>query len=92
MKDKVVVITGAGGVLCSTIAKAYAKKGAKVAVLDLKLESAQKVVDEIVKDGGIAKAYAVNCLEKKTMEEAKGEEKSSKEQKLTDSIMKVNKE
>ena len=77
MKDKVVVITGAGGVLCSTIAKAYAKKGAKVAVLDLKLESAQKVVDEIVKDGGIAKAYAVNCLEKKTMEEAK--EKINKE-------------
>lgn len=71
MKDKVVVITGAGGVLCSTIAKAYAKQGAKVALLDLKLESAQAVADEIVKNGGIAKAYAVNCLEKSTMEDAK---------------------
>ena len=77
MKDKVVVITGAGGVLCSTIAKAYAKQGAKVAVLDLRLESAQAVVDDIVKNGGIAKAYAVNCLEKATMEEAK--EKINKE-------------
>lgn len=71
MKDKVVVITGAGGVLCSTIAKAYAKQGAKVAVLDLRLESAQAVVDEITKEGGIAKAYAVNCLEKQTMIDAK---------------------
>ncbi|MDE6361563.1 MAG: SDR family NAD(P)-dependent oxidoreductase, partial [Clostridia bacterium] len=71
MKDKVVVITGAGGVLCSTIAKCYAKEGAKVALLDLKLESAQVVADEIVKAGGIAKAYAVNCLEKNTMEVAR---------------------
>ena len=71
MKDKVVVITGAGGVLCSKIAKAYAKQGAKVALLDLKLESAQVVADEIAKQGGIAKAYAVNCLEKSTMEDAK---------------------
>ena len=73
MKDKVVVITGAGGVLCSTIAKAYAREGAKVALLDLKLESAQAVADEIVKEGGIAKAYAVNCLEKATMEKAREE-------------------
>ena len=71
MKDKVIVITGAGGVLCSTIAKAYAKQGAKVALLDLKLESAQAVADEIIKEGGIARAYAVNCLEKSTMEEAR---------------------
>lgn len=71
MKNKVVVITGAGGVLCSTIAKEYAKHGAKVALLDLKLESAQAVADEIIKEGGIAKAYAVNCLEKATMETAK---------------------
>lgn len=71
MNGQVVVITGAGGVLCSTIAKEYARHGAKVAVLDLKLESAQKVVDEIVAEKGIAKAYAVNCLEKATMEVAK---------------------
>ena len=32
---KVVVVTGAGGVLCSVIAKAYAEQGAKVALLDL---------------------------------------------------------
>lgn len=70
-KDKVVVITGAGGVLCSMMAKEYAKLGAKVAVLDLNLAAAQKVADEIVAEGGVAKAYAVNCLEKESMENAK---------------------
>lgn len=71
MKNKVVVITGAGGVLCSTIAKEYASQGAKVAVLDLNLDSAQAVVNEITARGGIAKAYAVNCLEKESMEKAR---------------------
>lgn len=70
-KDKAVVITGAGGVLCSMMAKEYAKLGAKVAVLDLNLAAAQKVADEIVAEGGVAKAYAVNCLEKESMEKAK---------------------
>ena len=70
-KDKVVVITGAGGVLCSMMAKEYAKLGAKVAVLDLNLAAAQKVADEIVAEGGVAKAYAVNCLEKESMKKAK---------------------
>ena len=40
-KNKVVVITGAGGILCSEIAKEYAKYGAKIAVLDLNLEAAE---------------------------------------------------
>lgn len=70
-KDKVVVITGAGGILCSEFAKEYAKYGAKIAVLDLNLEAAQKVADEIVADGGVAKAYKVNCLEKESMEQAR---------------------
>lgn len=71
MSNQVVVITGAGGVLCGAMAKEYAKNGAKVAVLDLRLEAAQAVVDQIVAEGGIAKAYAVNCLEKESMEVAR---------------------
>ena len=70
MKGQVVVITGGGGVLCSTIAKEYAKRGAKVAVLDLKVAAAQKVADEITAEGFIAKAYGVNCLEKESIEAA----------------------
>ena len=41
LKDKVVVVTGAGGILCSLFAKSVAKCGAKVALLDLNLEAAQ---------------------------------------------------
>ena len=71
MKDKVVVITGAGGVLCSCIANAYAAKGAKVALLDINLDSAKAVADGITAKGGIAKAYAVNCLDKGSIEKAR---------------------
>ena len=31
-KDKVVVITGAGGLICGTMARAFAQSGAKVAL------------------------------------------------------------
>jgi NAD(P)-dependent dehydrogenase (short-subunit alcohol dehydrogenase family) len=43
-KGKTVVITGGGGVLCSTMAEAMAGSGARVAILDLKPEVAQQVV------------------------------------------------
>ena len=42
---KVVVITGAGGVLCGEMARAYAQAGAKVAALDLNEEAVQKLAD-----------------------------------------------
>ncbi len=70
MSGEVVVITAGGGVICGAMAKEYAKNGAKVAVLDLKVEAAQKVADEITAEGFIAKAYGVNCLEKESIEAA----------------------
>lgn len=69
LKDKVAVITGAGGILCGMFAEVAAKAGAKVAVLDLNLEAAQAVADNIKKDGGIAIAYKANVLDKAIMEE-----------------------
>jgi len=65
---KVVVITGAGGVLCSSFAKALAEKDCAVALLDLNLEAAQAVADEINAAGGTAKAYKANVLEKESLE------------------------
>lgn len=62
-KNKVVVITGAGGVLCAYFAKEIAKTGAKVAMLDINLESAQQFADEIKNSGYIAKAYQTNVIE-----------------------------
>ena len=69
LSGKVAVVTGAGGVLCGMFSKALAAAGAKVAVLDLNEEAAQKVADEITADGSIAKAYKCNVLEKESMEE-----------------------
>ena len=68
--NKVVVVTGAGGVLCSIIAKAYAKEGAKVALLDLSLENAEAKAKEITDLGFIAKAYKCNVLEKESIQAA----------------------
>ena len=69
--DKVVVVTGAGGILCSFFAKEFARAGAKVALLDLNEEAAQGYADEIVEAGGQAKAYKANVLEKESLRSAK---------------------
>lgn len=70
-KNKVAVVTGAGGILCSDFAKALAACGAKVALLDINLEAAEKFAAEIRADGGVAIAVKANCLEKASLEEAK---------------------
>ena len=67
---KVAVIPGAGGVLCSAFAKALAQCGAKVAVLDLNLEAAQKVADEITAEGNCGISVKVNCLENESLKAA----------------------
>ena len=61
-KNKVVVVTGGGGVLCRAFAKTLAGQGAKVAVLDLKAEAAKQVADEIVAEGGQAIGVEANVL------------------------------
>lgn len=68
LTGKVAVVTGAGGVLCGMFAKALAAAGAKVAVLDLNEESAGEVAAAIRADGGEARAYKCNVLEKESME------------------------
>ena len=73
VKNKTVVITGAGGVLCSAFAKEVARHGAKVALLDLNLDAAQKYADEITAKGGIAKAYKANVLEKDALENVRAQ-------------------
>lgn len=64
LSGKVAVVTGAGGVLCSHFAKVIARAGAKVALLDLNYDAAKDYADEIVAEGGIAKAYSCNVLDK----------------------------
>ncbi len=70
IKNKVAVVTGGGGVLGAEFAKELARNGAKVAILDLNLENAKKVSDEIIAAGGTALAVACNVLEKQSIFEA----------------------
>jgi len=67
---KKIAITGAGGVLCSTMAAYLAKQGAKVALLDLNEAAAQKAADAIAKDGGTAIAVKCNVLDKPSIQTA----------------------
>lgn len=67
-EEKVIVVTGAGGVLCGYLAKELAQTGAKIALLDLNVDSAQRYADEIVAEGGIAKAYQTNVLELESLQ------------------------
>lgn len=64
IQDQVAVITGAGGYLCSGMAMGLANAGAKIAVLDLRLEKAQSVADEIIKSGGEAIALEIDVANK----------------------------
>lgn len=61
LSEKVVVITGGGGVICSEFARALAACGAKVALLDINESAAKAVADEIGKN---AVALKCDCLDK----------------------------
>ena len=65
---KIVVITGAGGVLCGDMARAYAKAGAKVAALDLNEEAVKKLADELKAEGFICEGYKANVLDTEALE------------------------
>ncbi len=65
---KVVVITGAGGVLCGTMARAFAQAGAKVAALDLNEEAVKNLAAELKAEGFICEGYKANVLDPEALE------------------------
>jgi len=65
---RVVVITGAGGVLCGTMARAFAQAGAKVAALNKSTEAIQKMERECAAEGFTCKAYQVDVLDAAALE------------------------
>ncbi len=64
LTGKTAVVTGAGGVLCSGFARTLARAGAKVALLDLDGEAADAFAAEINAEGGTARGYACDVLDK----------------------------
>ncbi len=65
---KVVVITGAGGLICSAMARAFAQSGAKVAALDLNEDAVSALADELCAEGFICKGYKANVLDPAVLE------------------------
>ena len=66
---KVVVVTGAGGLICGAMARAFAQSGAKVAALDLNEEAVKKLADKLKAEGFICEGYKANVLDPEVLEE-----------------------
>jgi 2-hydroxycyclohexanecarboxyl-CoA dehydrogenase len=67
---KVVVITGGGGGIGGAAARRFAREGARVAVFDLNLESANAVAAEITAAGGVAEAFACDIAKRAAVDAA----------------------
>ena len=65
---KVVVVTGAGGLICGAMARAFAQSGAKVAALDLNEANVKKLADELKAEGFVCEGYAANVLDTEALE------------------------
>ena len=70
LKDKVVVVTGGGGGIGGATCSRFAAEGAKVAVFDMNLESAQKVADNITAAGGSAAAFKCDITDRAQVDAA----------------------
>ena len=66
-KDKVAVVTGAGGTLCSEIAIELAKQGAKVVLVGRTEEKLQKVYQKIEEIGGEAFVFPCDVVDKEAV-------------------------
>jgi NAD(P)-dependent dehydrogenase (short-subunit alcohol dehydrogenase family) len=69
IKDKVAVVTGAGGVLGGSISKSMAQSGAKIVVLDIRQENIDNQVREIKTSGGVAVGFLCDVLDMNSLEE-----------------------
>ena len=71
LKDKVAVVTGAAGTLCSEVARELARHGAKVALLGRTLPSLEIVTRSIRESGGTALSVACDVTSAEAVERAR---------------------
>ena len=64
LKDKVILITGAGKGAGAALARAFAERGASVALNDISPINVEQVTAEITAQGGKAKAYIEDVAKK----------------------------
>ena len=60
LKDRVAIVTGGVGLLGAEFCKTLAEAGASVAVVDLNIETAQKVADALCRDGHQVKGFGAD--------------------------------
>jgi NAD(P)-dependent dehydrogenase (short-subunit alcohol dehydrogenase family) len=74
LKDKVAVVTGGAGIICSIMAKSLAFQGVKTVILDHKKDAAEEIAREIRESTGTDSAgIAANVLDKESLENARKE-------------------
>ncbi len=77
LHQQTAVVTGGAGVLCASICKALAEAGAKVAILDVNEDAAQRLAAEIRSMGSSASSYRCNVLDKADIETAASQVKAA---------------
>ncbi|HMM54669.1 MAG TPA: 3-oxoacyl-ACP reductase FabG [Candidatus Desulfobacillus sp.] len=68
LKDRIAIVTGAGQGIGAAIAEAYAREGAKVAVVDMNAAAAEAVADQVRRNGGEARGFACNVAERESVD------------------------
>jgi len=77
LKDKTVVVTGASKGIGKGIARTFAAKGAKVAVVARSLTKAEETATEIRENGGVAHAFEGNVADLESMKSVASETAST---------------
>lgn len=70
LKGKVAIITGGAGVLCGYFSEALAKCGAKVAIIDINKDAAEKLTNKIIAEGGVGIAVKADLLDMESLQKA----------------------
>ncbi len=68
LKNRNAIIYGAGGAVGSTIARAYAREGARLVLVGRTLAKVDAVARDIISDGGAAEAAQVDALNEQAIE------------------------
>ncbi|MFV8752934.1 SDR family NAD(P)-dependent oxidoreductase [Nannocystaceae bacterium ST9] len=73
LRDRVVVITGAAGGIGQALARAFARRGSHLALVDLELERLESVRREVVELGARASVHAVDVRDRSALERLRDE-------------------